>query len=224
MSNSFNAPVTPGAVWQAGPHRFYCGDALELWESGRWSDIFPVMDAVYTDPPWNAAIRHTFARLAQVPAPSEAFEDFLRRIVELLRGICPSGRLAVEMGLAHFSHLQSLLAEQGATMHGEGMATYGRPPRPSAAWFGSFKESATSRLAAGSLHGPALCEYALDFVASPLGGASARTFCDPFCGQLVFVRAAMKRDLICYGCELIPAKLARGLSLLSAYWEVERVQ
>jgi hypothetical protein len=58
--------VAFGDRWQAGPHRFLCGD-LETNELVEWLDG-PV-DFVYTDPPWGQSYASMFSKQAGLSKP-----------------------------------------------------------------------------------------------------------------------------------------------------------
>lgn len=196
-------PVKLNSVWRAGPHTFICGDVLKLWQAGVLAKLVPLVDAVYTDPPWNHTQRILFHRYAGTEAPGESYNSFLIDTVKLLAQVCPKGRIAIEMSREHFDTLKLLVRE--ATQLGEGLGRF--DGRLYGVWFGSFNQWDDQRFDVPTLMGRAMLAYGLD----KLGG---QTFFDPFAGALVFAREAMRKGYTVYGCELIPAKLSRGLANL----------
>lgn len=197
-------PVKANSVWRAGPHTFICGDVLDLWKAGALVKVLPLVDAVYTDPPWNHAQRVLFHRYAEVDPPAESYNTFLIDTVKLLAAFCPKGRIAIEMSRDHYAALKVLVSN--AVQLGEGLGRF--DGRLYGIWFGSFNAWDLSRFDVPTLTERAMLSYGLD----KLGG---QTFFDPFAGQLVFAREAIRKGYTAYGCELIPAKLSRGLANLS---------
>lgn len=210
-------PVVADSLWQAGSHRFFCGDSVKLFQSGRWNELFPMAECVYTDPPWNEAIQKRFHDLAGLPPSSQPFSSFLGDIPSLLKGICPQGTIACEMGLKSYPVLKEAFNACGAVTFAEGTGTYGHQHTPNSIWFGSFGAMKTP-FDAPCLHGKEMARFVVQAIKS-----DATTFCDPFCGQLLFVQEAIRQGLTCFGCELIPSKLARGLITLSKNHPVQRL-
>lgn len=142
-------------------------------------------------------------------------------MVSVIKGICPTGKVGIEMGKASMPLLAAVLRRQGAQTIDLDKATYGRPPAPMFVWFGTFDLTGVhvGKLAVPTdLHG---IEVSRDGVRQVVG--AGQSYFDPCCGKLEFVDAAIRHGAIAYGCELIPAKLALGLKSLSGRFEVKPV-
>jgi hypothetical protein len=84
---SIVARVHKGDIWAIGPHRLFCGDALEGASYERMMDG-ELADMVFTDPPYNVPIdghvsglgkvRHREFTFASGEMSADAFTGFLR--------------------------------------------------------------------------------------------------------------------------------------------------
>jgi ParB-like chromosome segregation protein Spo0J len=96
-------PVSkPGDLWELGPHRIYCGSAIEehAYQLLMRDDRAAV---VFTDPPYNVpidghasglgAIRHREFAMASGEMDEKAFTDFLERTCTLLARYSVAGSL-----------------------------------------------------------------------------------------------------------------------------------
>lgn len=106
-----------GDVWQLGPHRIVCGNAL-LPETYATLMAGTSADVVFTDPPYNVpiaghvsgkgAIQHPEFPMASGELSSEGFTDFLRQaLLEMRRSLVAGALLYVCMDWRHLGELLS---------------------------------------------------------------------------------------------------------------------
>lgn len=110
------APVSrPGDLWQLGPHRIFCGDALDPASYGL---LMPNEYAavVFTDPPYNVKVssisgkgrrQHPEFAMASGEMNRREFSDFLRRACQLM--VAHSGDGAIHYLCMDFRHVRELL-------------------------------------------------------------------------------------------------------------------
>lgn len=110
------APVSRrGDLWQLGPHRILCGDALDPASYGL---LMPNECAamVFTDPPYNVKVssisgkgrrQHPEFAMASGEMSRREFSDFLRRACQLM--VAHSGDGAIHYLCMDFRHVRELL-------------------------------------------------------------------------------------------------------------------
>lgn len=92
----------PGDLWALGPHRIYCGNALET-EAYAALIQGATASVVFSDPPYNVpiqghvmgngAIRHAEFAMASGEMSPAQFEAFLAQAISQMKAVCASGSL-----------------------------------------------------------------------------------------------------------------------------------
>lgn len=209
--------VMTGSVWGIDNHRFICGDLMDVSKSGLLDRYVPQVDMIYTDPPWNPGNFKMFYTHAKALQKRE-YGYFLDVLVGVLARKCPNGLVAMDMGIPKIAALDFRLKAHGYTKLAQNVTEYSGGE--CLTFIGSFRSGWALPHPAkipGSLKGLQVIRHVMGILEQ-----AGSTFFDPCCGKLVFAREAMKRGMTVYGCELNPAKLARGL--LDTGMEVTRYE
>lgn len=199
-----------GDVVRVGKHRFYCGDAVRLFRSGRWDQVFGERSSfAMTDPPWNQAVFNQFYRLAEQPADS-LFTNFVQGCAELL-AYQVRGTMVVWFGKAQWPVMLQALTNAGIPTVGTASAFYGPASKPTemVVWVGGQYDGPVVDIPDGLPETSLLNWLARMYVQPDM------TVFDPCCGRLFTGGPFIKAGGIMHGCELIPDKLALGLARLS---------
>lgn len=208
-------PVTDNSVWQVGPHRFICGDAIKLHQTGRLNHFIPAVDIVHTDPPWGQGNRRMFYNKAGIEV-QDSFTSFIAGLVAVLKALCPNGWVSVEMSNPMFTVLADTLSQDGGTCW-DCNTTYYKPGArayPVPVWVGTFGTQQCNITIPDGLINKAALRWILQTAVATMGHPA--TYYDPCCGQLVYGLAALRAGVsTIYGTEIIPAKLAAGIARLA---------
>lgn len=114
----------PGDLWELGPHRLLCGDALA---PGVHDRLLAGEQArmVFTDPPFNVTVRghvsgtgrHREFAMASGEMSDAEFVAFLRKALGLMRAsACDGAILMVAMDWRHLSHLLGAAGAEGLAL------------------------------------------------------------------------------------------------------------
>ena len=116
----------PGDMWILGPHRLFCGNALER---GAYQALFPTerAGAVFTDPPYNVRINghvvgkgrktHREFAMASGEMSSTQFAEFLRSTIRTMHPyIVPTAVCFMCMDWRHFGEAEAAIVQSDNEM------------------------------------------------------------------------------------------------------------
>jgi len=116
---------SPGDLWELGPHRLLCGDALSTDDLNRLMDG-QAANLIFTDPPYNVpidghvsglgSIRHREFEFASGEMTSAEFSAFLARSLGNASSVCRDG--AIAFVFMDWRHMKELL-DAGASVFSE---------------------------------------------------------------------------------------------------------
>ena len=90
-------PISPGDIWQAGPHVIACNDLYHGKSLDTALQISGAPYAVYVDPPWGAGVEKSYRTKAGLPIESFVnYSDLITKIYTRIRTV--PGPIAVECG------------------------------------------------------------------------------------------------------------------------------
>lgn len=212
--------IVPGSWWQAGPHRFLCGDH-EAGAMKALVDVVPLpVSLVYTDPPWgrgNAKYWRTYAAKHGVTYVDPDWSGMMDRLAWAIACFRPDVT-CVEMGQGWSEEVARRLAGLPVSVH---VATYqsGVKHLPNYLIVATQSPAHALHGPMPTLHGAALTRWVFDLAGEP-GGVVV----DPFVGRGMTVRFADAAGMACYGVELCPHRLMSTLAwLVRRGYDVERI-
>lgn len=194
-------PVTDGSIWKGKHTILYCNDFLEIG--------LPLVDYIYTDPPWNDAILRKFWKYSGKEA-SYKFIDFTYGMVERFATLCPSGEIYIEMGAPAVDVLIKIISRQGGYISWGEECEYGKIPF----FILAYTMDCTKVI-------PPVVINLDEPQASIINTFKHGTLLDACCGECYFLEIGLARGMNVIGTEIIPAKLASGIRRLSKWETIE---
>lgn len=210
----YKYPVVANSVWQFEKGLLVCGSN----QDANIQKLIPVVDSCYTDPPWNQGNMKMFYTYARRELEKSYFE-FIENIIILLKSKV-SGTVWMDIGIKQHDDVVDILDNHGWETAKLYTTYYGHPPRPLKTICGSFTGTGITANIEG-LHGVSVIQTIMESLAF-----NNQTVFDPCCGKLDYLIEGIKQGMsYVYGIELIPKKLALGLSLVEKLgYKVKRVQ
>ncbi len=187
--------VQPGDLWRVGAHRFLCADveAVDVWQAlGR-----PVVQMIYTDPPWDIGHARMFRRLAG-RASDVSLEHLHGRLASLVHACgCPA---YVQVSQRAKGQLSDVLQQAGLSCYGEWTLSYRQPGDMCLLLWSAVPIEGQGEDAPED---GASIRWAIGRSSAPGG-----LVFDPFMGAGATARVAHRLGRIAIGSEIIPAKMA----------------
>jgi hypothetical protein len=190
-------------------------DDLRSYRVGRGSS--PVVDAIYTDPPWNAGIARLFRRWAKRDEGPVDLNFLFHAFVAGSLKICPAGPWCIEMGSGGLAAILDVLRAFGVGVVGVLETTNDESKANARAYLITadprlpVREGYVPPRAAGDMDGTALRRAALDQMKS-MGIA---TILDPFAGYGGILKEVDARGMAYCGIELNESRLQRAVNFLN---------
>ncbi len=209
--------VVPNSVFRFEQGVLVCGSN----QNASLHKYIPVVDGVYTDPPWNQGNMKMFYGFAHRRIEKD-FLSLMDGVFALIRTKVKKGGLIVsDMGIDEYPHVMELLKRRGFYLETCSTTYYGSSKRPCHTFFGSFGHATHWLPQVEGKHGTQVTKAVVD----GLIRNGAKSMFDPCCGKLMFLREGLKRGMKIYGMELIPEKLSLGLEYIERKgYKIERVQ
>lgn len=180
--------VKHGQTWKVGPHTLICSDFTSIIFNAKFDNTF-------TDPPWNQVILNKFWKYANLENPP-SIDILLSRIITKLKTDVKNS-ICVEIGKPKSSVVLSLLPNSISINQKYSGGSYSTvcykflpPIIPETSWAGD--------------------------IIIPMFPKNS-TFLEPCAGEGFFVEIAIRNNLVCTACEIIPEKFASMLSKLSKF-------
>ena len=188
---------------------------IDIWQGDIEEGDFAVhmkdgVDAVYTDPPWNAGMAKLMRGWAGLEG-DYTYDGLVRDAVYQINEVCPDGPWFVECGAVPNIWLNEVKRYREGVHSREG--TWGMSVRRKM----HVIQSNVDPLMPLGLHGEQVTEWAFNYFAD----TGIRSVCDPFVGHGTTAKYAVNRGLDFYGMDFNIKRVEFTLALVGALAHAE---